>query len=76
MGRFSPNTFYDCYYNNSKLSLSGARDRNRTGTPAMNEAADFKLSMQTRYTLRTRMGTRLLVVHTGYPFSSLDAKMT
>ncbi len=32
--------------------LSGARDRNRTGTPAMNEAADFKSAVSTDFTTR------------------------
>ena len=32
------------------LKVSGAPGRNRTGTPAMNEAADFKSDVSTNFT--------------------------
>ena len=32
--------------------LSGARDRNRTGTPVIHEAADFKSDVSTYFTTR------------------------
>ena len=35
-----------------KITVAGARDRNRTGTPAMNEAADFKSAVSTDFTTR------------------------
>ena len=35
--------------------IIGARDRNRTGTPAMNEAADFKSAVSTNFTTRAPM---------------------
>ena len=34
--------------------LSGARDRNRTGTPVIHEAADFKSDVSTYFTTRAR----------------------
>jgi hypothetical protein len=34
-----------------KLPKSGASNRNRTGTPAMNEAADFKSAVSTYFTI-------------------------
>ena len=45
-GNFSPALVFACYVINSKLTRPGARDRGRTGTPAMNEAADFKLPVR------------------------------
>ncbi len=33
-------------------AASGARDRNRTGTPAIHEAADFKSAVSTYFTTR------------------------
>ena len=35
-----------------EITVVGARDRNRTGTPAMNEAADFKSAVSTDFTTR------------------------
>ncbi len=32
----------------------GARDRNRTGTPAIHEAADFKSAVSTYFTTRAK----------------------
>ena len=43
-----------CYVISSKLSNAGARDRNRTGTPAINEAADFKSAVSTYFTTRAK----------------------
>ena len=43
-----------CYVISSKLSNAGTRDRNRTGTPAMNEAADFKSAVSTYFTTRAK----------------------
>jgi hypothetical protein len=37
-----------------KLS-NGARDRNRTGTPVIHEAADFKSDVSTYFTTRARV---------------------
>ena len=34
------------------LRLVGARDRNRTGTPVIHEAADFKSDVSTYFTTR------------------------
>ena len=34
--------------------LDGARDRNRTGTPVIHEAADFKSDVSTYFTTRAR----------------------
>jgi hypothetical protein len=34
--------------------LVGARDRNRTGTPVIHEAADFKSDVSTYFTTRAR----------------------
>ena len=36
----------------SELSCIGARDRNRTGTPVIHEAADFKSDVSTNFTTR------------------------
>ena len=52
MGNFSPALVFACYVINSQLTRPGARDRNRTGTPAMNEAADFKSAVSTDFTTR------------------------
>ena len=35
---------------------SGARDRNRTGTPVIHEAADFKSDVSTYFTTRAHPG--------------------
>ena len=41
-----------CYTINSKLLRICARDRNRTGTPVIHEAADFKSDVSTYFTTR------------------------
>jgi hypothetical protein len=43
------------YILNSKLFNIGARDRNRTGTPVIHEAADFKSDVSTNSTTRARL---------------------
>ena len=43
------------YYSiHSELSNTGARDRGRTGTPVIHEAADFKSDVSTYFTTRAR----------------------
>ena len=37
-----------------KQNISGARDRNRTGTPVIHEAADFKSDVSTYFTTRAQ----------------------
>ena len=37
------------------MSLSGARDRNRTGMPVIHEAADFKSDVSTYFTTRAQL---------------------
>ena len=37
------------------LKCIGARDRNRTGTPVIHEAADFKSDVSTYFTTRARV---------------------
>ena len=45
------NQALDYNLNRGALSVwAGASDRNRTGTPAMNEAADFKSAVSTNFT--------------------------
>ena len=41
---------------NSKLSIAGAWNGNRTRTPAMNEAADFKSAVSTYFTIQAQRG--------------------
>ena len=36
------------------VALGGARDRDRTGTPAIREAADFKSAVSTYFTTRAQ----------------------
>ena len=43
-----------CYYFCSELLSIGARDRNRTGTPVIHEAADFKSDVSTYFTTRAQ----------------------
>ena len=48
-------TFFErCGFVNTtnKIKVFGARDRNRTGTPAIHEAADFKSAVSTCFTTR------------------------
>ena len=58
MSNFQNFTCY-CFY--SELLSVGARDRNRTGTPVIHEAADFKSDVSTYFTTRaqqTNFGTK------------------
>ena len=43
-------------------SLIGARNRNRTGTPAINEAADFKSAVSTNFTTRAPFYYILVII--------------
>ncbi len=42
--------------------MLGARNRNRTGTPAINEAADFKSAVSTNFTTRAPIDYILVII--------------
>ena len=48
------------------VSLIGARDRNRTGTPVIHEAADFKSDVSTYFTTRAMDCLFRPIHHTDY----------
>jgi hypothetical protein len=55
------------------LAAGGARDRNRTGTPAIHEAADFKSAVSTYFTTRAEQQC-LTHCETKKPLANLNAR--
>jgi hypothetical protein len=47
------------------VKSNGARDRNRTGTPVIHEAADFKSDVSTNFTTRAQRRHELLEARSG-----------